>query len=218
MMAASGHFGVGRADELRHHEGGGAHHRRRQHGAGRGAGLDGAGIGGGEAGPLHGRDRHGAGGQHVADDAARHHAEQARGEDADLCRAAAERAAQREGEIDEELAGAGHHQGGAEHQEADHHVGEGLDRDAEQALGRKNVVGDRLVEGRLVALERAEPRCAGEQRINSEGEHAQHQAPPAGAAQRLEQHEPHHIACPDDRTQAGRRTPSRARRPRGCGS
>ena len=74
--------------------------------AGRGAGLDRAGVGSAEAALLHDRDGHGARGQHVGDDRARHHAEQARGEDADLCRAAAEGPAQRKGDVDEEFSGA----------------------------------------------------------------------------------------------------------------
>jgi hypothetical protein len=41
---------------------------------------------------------------------------------------------QGECDVDEELAGAGHHQCGAEHQKADHGVGERLDWYAEQAL------------------------------------------------------------------------------------
>ena len=193
------HLGVADVEELGDDEGGGAHHRRRQHGAGRGAGLDGAGVGGREARALHGGDGHGAGGQHVGDDAARHHAEQAAGEDADLGRAAAERAAQREGEIDEELAGPRHHQGGAEHQEADHGLGERLDRDAEQALAGEHVVGGRLLQRRLAAPERPEPARLRKQRIDGEGQHAQQQAPAAGAAQRLHQQHPHDEAGDDHR-------------------
>ena len=53
--------------------------------------------------------------------------------------------------IDEELAGAGHHQRGAEHQKADHGVGERLDRNAEQAFARQHVIGGRLFEGRVAS-------------------------------------------------------------------
>ena len=192
-----GDLGVGRAQELGHHESRGAHHRRRQDRARRGAGLDGPGVGGAEAGPLHGGNRHGARGEDIADDAAGHHAEQARGEDADLGGAAAERTAQREREVDEELAGAGHHEGRAEHQEPDDDIGEGLDRYAEQALRGEHVVGGGLIERRLVALERPEPRGAGEQRIDREGEDAQEQAPAARPSQRLHEHDPHQVARPD---------------------
>ena len=86
----------------------------------------------------------------------------------DLGGAAAERAAQRERQIDEELARAGHHQRGAEHQEADHRVGEGLDRNAEHALVRERVIGGRLLERRLLAAQRPEPARIGEQRIDRE--------------------------------------------------
>jgi hypothetical protein len=142
-------------------------------------------------------NRHRARGQHVADDAAGHHAEQARGEDADLGGAATEGAAQREREVDEELAGAGHHEGRAEHQEPDDDVGEGLDRNAQQAFRGEHVVGGGLVERRLVALQRPEPRRAGEQRIDRERKDAEQQAPAARAAQRLHEHDPHQIARPD---------------------
>ncbi len=91
------------------------------------------------------------------------------GEDADLRGAAAEGAAQREGDVDEEFSGAGHHQRGAEHQEADHGVGEGLDRNAEQAFARQHVIGGGLLERRLGAAERPEPfgrRRTADRRVN----------------------------------------------------
>ena len=85
--------GVADVEELCDHERGRAHHRRRQYRAGRRAGLDRGGIGGAEAALLHHGNGHGAGGQHVGDDRAGHHAEQAAGKDAHLRRAAAEGAA-----------------------------------------------------------------------------------------------------------------------------
>jgi hypothetical protein len=186
-----GDLGVADIEELGDDEGRGAHHRRGQNGAGRRAGLDRAGVGGREARAFHGGDGHRAGGQHIGDDAPRHHAEHAAGEDADLGRAAAKRAAQREGEIDEELAGPRHHQGRAEDQEADHRLGEGLDGYAEQALAGEHVVGGRLLHGGLAPPQGPEPARICKQRIDREGQDAQQQAPAAGAAQRLHQHDPH---------------------------
>ena len=155
--SGDGDVGVADIEELRDHEGGRAHHGRCQHGAGRGAGFDRAGIGGAEAAFFHHGNGHGAGGQHVGNDRAGHHAEQAAGENADLGGAAAKRAAQRERKIDEELAGAGHHQRGAEHQKADHGVGERLNGNAEQALARQYVIGRGLLERELRSPEWAEP-------------------------------------------------------------
>ena len=63
-------LGVADVEELRDHKRRRTHHRRRQHGAGRSAGLDGAGIGGTKAAFLHDRDGHGARGQHVGDNRA----------------------------------------------------------------------------------------------------------------------------------------------------
>ena len=121
-----------------------------------------------------------------------------RGKDADLRGAAAEGAAQRKGDVDEEFSGARHHQRGAEHQKADHGVGKGLDRNAEQAFARQHVIGRRLFERRLRAAERSEPLRVGKQRINRKRQHAEQQAPAAGAPQRLHQHRPHDEAGDDD--------------------
>ncbi len=70
-------------------------------------------------------------------------------------------------DVDEEFSGAGHHQRGAEHQEADHRVGERLDRNAEQAFARQHVIGGGLFERRLRAAERPKPFGIGEQRIDA---------------------------------------------------
>ena len=103
----------------------------------------------------------------------------------------------RERDVDEEFSRAGHHQRGAEHEEADHRVGESLHRDAEQALAGQHVIGDRQIERRLRAPERPEPFRVGKQRIDGEGQHAEQQAPAAGAPQRLHQHDPHDPAGDD---------------------
>ena len=205
-------IGVTGVHELRHHERGGAQHRRRQHGAGGCAGFDRGGIGRREAGLLHRRDGHGARGQHVGDDAAADGAEQPAGEDANLRSAAAERPAHRESNVDEEFSGAGHHQRGAEHQKADHGVGEGLNRNAEQALARQHVIGGGLLKGRLRAAERPEPFGVGEQWIEREREHAQQQAPAAGAPQRFHQYDPHHEAGRDHVLRRALEFPARLRR------
>ena len=101
-------------------------------------------------------------------------------------------------DVDEELSGARHHQRGAEYQKADHGVGKGLDRNAEQAFARQHVIGGRLFERRLRAAERSQPTCVCKQRIDRERQHAQQQAPAAGAPQRLHQHDPHDEAGDDD--------------------
>ncbi len=95
------------------------------------------------------------------------------------------------------FAGARHHQRGAEHQKADHGVGKGLDRNAEQAFAREHVIGRRLFERRLRAAERSQPTRVGEQRIHRKRQHAEQQAPAAGAPQRLHQHHPHDEAGHD---------------------
>ena len=53
------------------------------------------------------------------------------------------------------------------------------------------MVGGRLLQGRLAAPQRPEPARLGKQRVDGEGQHAQQQAPAAGAAQRLHQQHPH---------------------------
>ena len=205
-------FGVAHVHELRHDERGCAQHRRRQHGAGRGARFDGAGVGRAEARLLHHRDGHGAGGQHVRHDAAADRAQQAAGKNAHLGGTAAERAAQRERQVDEELAGSRHHQRRAEHEEADDGLGERLNGDAEQALGGEHMIGDRLIEGRLIAPQRSEPARFRKQRIDGEGQDAQQQAPAARAAQRLHEHHPHDEAGAVDEHRRAAELPAELRR------
>ncbi|EEF22739.1 conserved hypothetical protein [Ricinus communis] len=95
------------------------------------------------------------------------------------------------------LSGARHHQRGAEHQEADHSVGKGLDRNAEQAFARQHVIGSRLFERRFGAAERSQPFRVGEQRIYRKRQHAEQQAPATRAPQRLHQDRPHDGASHD---------------------
>ena len=70
------------------------------------------------------------------------------------------------------------------------------------------MVGGRLLHGRLVAPQRPEPARVGEQRIDGEGQHAQQQAPAAGAAQRLHQQHPHDEARADHRPRRAAELPA----------
>ena len=206
-----GDLGVADAEELGDHESRRTHHRRREHRAGGRASLDCRRVGRAKTGSLHHRDRHRAGCQHVRDDGPRHHAQHRAGEDAHLGSAAAEGATQRERQVDEELAGTGHHQRGAEHQKADHRLGKSLQRNAQQALGRQHVVGAGLRRRRLAALERSEPGRVGEHRVQRERQYRQHQTPAAGAPQPLHQQAPHQKSQPDQCLGCAAKLPSQFR-------
>jgi hypothetical protein len=74
------------------------------------------------------------------------------------------------------------------------------------------VVGGGLFKGRLRAAERPEPFGVGEQWIEREREHAQQQAPAAGAPQRFHQDGPHHEAGCDHVLRGAVEFPARLRR------
>src|SRR5690606_30287306 len=180
---------IGNAEEARHHEGGGAHYRRHQHGAGRGHGLDAAGIVGAEAGALHRGNSDDAGRDHVGDHAAGDRALQGGGDHADLRCAAAHAADQREGDVVEEAAAAGVVERDAEDDEADDDLAEGLHRDAEGAFRRNDVIGQRVFQRLADAADRSwhhvgEDRIERHQRDDDEDRRA------AGAAQSLEDQHP----------------------------
>jgi hypothetical protein len=74
------------------------------------------------------------------------------------------------------------------------------------------VIGRCLFERRLRAAERSQPFRVGKQGINRKRQHAQQQAPAAGAPQRLHQHHPHDDAGNDDGRRRAAEFPAGLRR------
>ena len=145
------HVGVGDADVLGHDEGGRAHHRRHQLAVDAGGALDGAGLRRRVADALHERDGEHARRHHVGDRGAGDHAGHAGGDDGGLGRPAAEAAEQREGDLDEVVAGAGLLQQRAEQHEQEDEGGGDAERHAEHAFrGDPEVRGGAADRGALV--------------------------------------------------------------------
>ena len=92
-----------------------------------------------EAAALHRRDRHRAGADHVAEDAAAQAAEEAARQHADLGRPAAGAAHQRHRQAQEEVGRAGGHEQRREDQVADDHLADHARDHAEQRVGRVHV-------------------------------------------------------------------------------
>ena len=108
-----------------------------------------------EAGPDHGRDGDDADRQHVADRAARDHAEQRRADDRDLAGAAAETAHGRHGDVGEEVGAAGARQHLAQDRERDHDQHRHLQDRADDAVDVEAEVDDQPLGRDGPRLERA---------------------------------------------------------------
>ena len=180
------HVGVGDADVLGHDEGGRAHHRRHQLAVDAGGALDGAGLRRRVADALHERDGEHARRHHVGDRGAGDHAGHAGGDDGGLGRPAAEAAEQREGDLDEVVAGAGLLQQRAEQHEQEDEGGGDAERHAEHALrGDPEVRGGAAERGALV---RHQARQIGAQEHVGQHRQRDHRHPRAfGAPRGLDQ-------------------------------
>jgi hypothetical protein len=126
--------GVGEAGVLGHEEGARPHDRRHDLPAGRGGGLDAARLLPGVAELLHERDRERARRHDVGDGAARDRTHETRGDDGGLGRAAPLAPGDGVRQVDEEAAGAGRLEEGAEEDEGEDDRGRHAEREAEDPL------------------------------------------------------------------------------------
>ena len=178
-------------DGDRHDKGNRPHHRRHHHTAGRGAGLDRAGVMGRIADLFHGRNSDRPRARDVGKDRPRQRPEKGAGDDGHFCRTTAVFAKARIGEINKELSRSCRNQHAGKDQKAQHDLGHDLGRDAHQPFGAEDMRLDHPFK-RIGDAHQQTGEVIGHQRIQPQHQDDQQERHASRPPRDLEHQQPQH--------------------------